>query len=412
MIGAHFQTAVQDWPDAVKLLPAGTWCKVIYDQHMCRDIKATNPGVKVVFRYIDSPQTPSPDYNECVVRARQFFAKWIDGTFWEQQLYKHMDAVEEWNEYLANSQDAAERQMWLTWCKAVNDVWTNEYRNNPQFDGKLSHIRLVSCNTAIGNDIPVEFARVVQEHDGILSYHNYTSVLGKVIRADDWQYLSGRWTTMDAAYKAAGVTVKWLFTEGGPTAIGEYNGTWYSGVMEGWKHPASYNGDLQAYIDGTIRYQLDHMTAWNAAHGNRCLGGVLFTTFNQNGWDYYKLFTPELKQIFTVVANYEPPVEPPPVETKPKNKTWMSKVWAATVAYQELHGVQLNAKAGLQKQIVADFNIPAGMGVIVHNEMPYRDADGYYVIQTVESYDGTLRTVYVYQTGQPIWTFTRSDFQV
>lgn len=413
MIGAHFQSAVRDWPDAIKLLPAGTWCKVVYDQHMCRDIKAVNPGVKVVFRYIDSPQTPSRDYEECKAIARRFFAKWIDGTFWEQQLHKYMDAVEEWNEYLANSQDAQERQMWLTWCKAVNSVWTNEYRNKYP---ELSHIRLVSCNTAIGNDIPVEFASVVAEHDGILSYHNYTSVLGKTIRSDDWQYYSGRWTVMDDVYRSVGVYVRWLFTEGGPTAIGMYDGKWYGGVMEGWRHKASYNGDLQAYIDGTIHYQLDYMANWNKAHSNRCLGGVLFTTFNQNGWDYFKLYTSELKKIFAVVAEYDGPVDPPPIDPppvdKPKDKAWMSKVWAATAAYQELHGVQLNAAAGLQQRIVTDFNIPADMGVIVHNEMPFRDADGYYRVQTVESYDGKLRTVYVYESGKPIWSFNKTDFQV
>lgn len=332
MLGGHFQEAIQDWPTAIKLWPAGAWHKTVNDQHMCRDIKLYNPGLKTVFRHVyDGKQHPSDNYDENVAKAREFFASFIDGTFFQQELYKYMDAIEEWNEYFANSMPTAECARWISWCEAVNWVWYNEYRYNPVHNGKLSHIRLVSCNTAIGNSIPVDCAKIVQKYDGILGYHNYTRVLDKMIHIDDWKYYSGRWTDMDKEYRNAGVYVKWLFTEGGATAIGHSvtDGQYHEGVYEGWKHKASYNGDFQAYLDGALKYQLDNMTAWNKQYNNRCLGGVLFTSTTNfgGGWKYFMLDTPHLAQIGALVANYEAPVEPPPIDPPPTEvRKWAKKV--------------------------------------------------------------------------------------
>lgn len=233
----------------------------------------------------------------------------------------------------------------MKWCRAVNEVWTAEYRIQPE----LAHIRLVSCNTAIGNDIHPDFARIVQQHDGILAYHNYTVVRKGVIpEAEDWQYYSGRWTAMDAVYRAQGITVDWLFTEGGACTIGEVDGvlysphvaanalgtevntlfgratqsvnpnTWYSGVTEGWKHKANYNGNLTAYIQGAIKYQIDRTAAWNKVNGGRALGHTLFTTANSPGvWDKFQLGTAEWRQIAQFVRDYAPAPEPPPIDPPP-----------------------------------------------------------------------------------------------
>lgn len=315
MIGFHMQEPVQNWPSAAALLPAGTWVKAVSDQGLCRDFKAHNPGLKVVFRYeFNRHQHLEGDYHQL---ARDFFGRFIDGTFWQQEMWRYIDAIEEWNEYLANSQDAAERGRWLAWCKAVNEVWTNEYRYHY---GELNHIRLVSCNTAIGNDIPVEFARVVQQHDGILAYHNYTNVHKGEVTGSDWPFYSGRWATMDAAYRAAGVTVRWLFTEGGACTMGVVDGVNYTGVQEGWKHPANYDGNLDAYINGAIKYQIDNVSAWNKAHGNRALGGVLFTSGNQTtgDWRLFNLTTEQWLPIAQFVRDYAPePVDPPPPPPPP-----------------------------------------------------------------------------------------------
>jgi hypothetical protein len=119
------QSPVTNWPQAAALLPPGTWVKAVSDQGICKEYKRHNPGLKVVFRYeYNSRQHLQGDYHDL---AREYFGSFIDGTFWQQQHYLYMDAIEEWNEYLANSQDAAERGRWVAWCRAVNEVWTNEY---------------------------------------------------------------------------------------------------------------------------------------------------------------------------------------------------------------------------------------------------------------------------------------------
>ena len=389
MPGFHIQTPVDNWPEAVALLPNGTWCKAVSEQGICLEYKRINPTLKVVFRYeYNNEQDLQGDYKEL---AREYFSKFIDGTFYANKHYLAIDAIEEWNEYLADSQSAAEKAQWVAWCKAVNEVWTQEYRIDP----RLAHIRLVSCNTAIGNNIPVEFARIVQQHDGILGYHNYTNVYKKAIRPDDWQYYSGRWTAMDASYKAAGVTVKWLFTEGGACTIGTFDGQHYTGVTEGWKHSANYNGDLNAYIQGAIRYQIDRTTAWNKTHDNRALGQVLFTTHRDPGiWSRFALIASEMKSIAQFVASYSPPVTPPPLPVD----DWQTRAWAASVAEQIARGIPLNPTAALQSAI-----FKAGL-VPVHREITVEGR----TLQAAESLTGSpARRVYVWEAGKPVTYITK-----
>jgi hypothetical protein len=385
------QTAVNDWPQAVALLPAGTWCKAVSEQGLCREIKQTNPGVKVVFRYEYNPhQHLQGDYHEL---ARVFFRAFIDGTFYSQEYYRHIEAIEEWNEYLANSQDAEERGRWLAWCRAVNEVWTNEYRTDP----RLAHIRLVSCNTAIGNDIGSGFARVVQEHGGILGYHNYTVVRNGVIpEGEDWQYYSGRWTAMDRQYRAQGITVPWLFTEGGACTIGSVDGEWYSGVTEGWKHPKNYNGNLPAYLQGVIKYQIDRCATWKKANGGRALGHALFTTHRDPGiWGKFALFAPEMKDIAQFVRDYAPgdvlpPPPPPPVDD------WKPKAWAESVSEQIARGIPLNPNAALLAEIYKAGMVPVHREIIVDGR----------TLQAAESLSGSpARRVYVWQAGKPVTWF-------
>lgn len=392
MIGFHIQTSVPNWTQAAALLPAGTWCKAVNEQGLCLEYKRVNPGIKVVFRYeYNDRQHLQGDYHEL---ARTFFRQFIDGTFYAQEIYKSINAVEEWNEYLANSQTTAERNQWVAWCRAVNEVWTNEYRSDP----RLAHIKLVSCNTAIGNDIHPDFARIVQEHDGILAYHNYTNVHNKAVTQDDWQYYSGRWTVMDAAYRAQGITVKWLMTEGGACTIGTFDGQHYSGVTEGWKHPANYNGDLTANIQGAIKHQIDRCTSWNKAHGNRLLGQVLFTTHRDPGiWGKFALVTAEMKPIAQFVRDYAPtPVTPPPIPP-PTGEEWKRPAWAASVAEQITRGIPLNPSAALQSAIFQAGLVPVHKEIIVEGR----------TLQAAESLTGSpARRVYVWEAGKPVTWFS------
>lgn len=331
----HMQSTVPGWLDAVAKLPAGVPVKAVNDYFMCRDIKARNPNVKTVFRHVYAPQQPSGNYDENLALARHFFSTFIDGTWFQQEIYKYVDYIEEWNEYLANTTAGDELAIWLSWNKAVQVAWNEQKAAHPE----MAHIKLVCCNTAVGNSIPLEFARQVASYGNVLGYHGYThfdvySLIGKLLNSRaasfivdrserlstaaasagtrdplDWQYHSGRWVGMDANYVANGVYVKWLFTESGP----------YRDTYAGWKNNLVLGGDFTRYLDECVKYQIDHIAAWNEAHGHRALGFALFTTSNDSQWSQYNLDNSQLNQIADTMATYAPaPIDPDPPPPDPE----------------------------------------------------------------------------------------------
>lgn len=274
------------------------------------------------------------------------------------------------NEYLANSQSEAERAIWLSWCEAVNDVWTTEYRVDP----RLAHVRLVSCNTAVGNDIPWQFARAVRDHNGILGYHGYIKVTNRVIDPGDWQYHSGRFAVMDAGYRARGIYIKWLGTEGSA----------YHGVYEGWKHDLVYGGNRDQYILGALKHRIDHLREWNSNHGGRWLGDCLFTVGGGNRWRYYEHSAADLVAIAQWLRNY----------IGDNGMAWQDDVWGESVNEQINRGIPLNPNAGLQQMILAD-----GDYTPVHRERQITATDGKrYGFMAGESTGGSgPRKVWVYE---------------
>jgi hypothetical protein len=382
MIGWHFQYPVRDWPKAIKNLPVGTWMKSVNDMHMCRDFKKHNPGVKVVFRYEynDKQHLGNQTDTTLTSKARTFFKAFIDDTFFEQELYLFVDAIEEWNEYLGDSQSEEERSLWVRWCDVVNKVWYDEYRSK---DYRLSHIKLVSCNTAIGNSIDLRFAKIVKKYDGILGYHNYTLVKNGVIPTDEWTYYSGRWVGMDQLYVKNGIKIPWLMTEGGP----------FRNVYDGWKKNDVYNGDLNAHIEGQLKYQLDRCSAWNKSHDGRLLGQVLFTVANDDTWAKYNYDTAEMIKMVDVIKNYKPSQPPPAVEppkTEPPSEDWKKKAWTESVRMQKERGIQLNAGAAIQRQVEL-----AGMK-IVQNEFIFEGK----TYQAAETYNNSKPRRLYYWTAE------------
>lgn len=371
MIAPHVQTGTPRWTDCLPLLPDGTWVKAVNEQGTIREVKLHNARLRVVFRYEDThDQVPSTNYEANKEKARLFFAKFLDGTFWQQEYWRWLNAVEEWNEYLADSQSEEERAMWLSWCEAVNDVWTTEYRTDP----RLAHVRLVSCNTAVGNDIPWQFARTVRDHDGILGYHGYIKVTNGVIDPGDWRYHSGRFATMDAGYRVRGINVKWLGTEGGA----------YHGVYEGWKHSLVYGGNLDNYIQGALKHRVDNVLAWNNAHGGCWMGDTLFTVGGGSRWEYYELSGDEWRTIATWLRDY----------VGGNGMGWQDDVWGESVNEQISRGIPLNPNAGLQQMIIAD-----GDYTPVHRERQITANDGKrYGFMAGESTSGAgPRKVWVYE---------------
>jgi hypothetical protein len=80
-------------------------------------------GFRACLRHhYDEHQVFGGSYEDNKQRARVFFETFIDGTF-KEKYAPHTDFVEEWNEYLAQSQNATEIDQRVTWAKAAAEVW-------------------------------------------------------------------------------------------------------------------------------------------------------------------------------------------------------------------------------------------------------------------------------------------------
>jgi hypothetical protein len=389
-IGFHFQAPVNGWKTAVAKLNPGTWVKVFQVQ-MAKEIKEVNPGVKVVFRYWDDPnQIFTSDWDANVLASVDFYRRWLDGTFMEYAQY--LDAFEGWNEFVSNGHTPDERFQRIQSVKAKIHVWDVEYAWKPQ----LSHLRGVFANTAVGNDIPVEIAREVYNHNHILGYHPYIAFYGttQAPSEQEWYWSSGRhleW--MDAEYRANGIYVDWLGTEFG--ACRDINGKGQFQPNDGWNHPDVFGGsNVAKTADLYLNYWSEREARWNSIHNNRSLGAVIFTSNpNDGGWRGFNLQQPQLDEFADLFAAWVPSggpvVLPPPLEWTKTEK----EIWTDSIATQK---ISLNANAALQRAIFADDMVPVGTEV-------YMDcSDGSkYAYHAAESLDGTTkRTVYYCEVGK------------
>eukprot|EP00914_Ancora_sagittata_P015637 GHVO01031040.1.p1 GENE.GHVO01031040.1~~GHVO01031040.1.p1 ORF type:complete len:387 (-),score=13.85 GHVO01031040.1:495-1655(-) len=380
MIGFHLQEAIPGWTDAAALLPAGTPWKAVEDYFILRDAKQANPGLLTIYRRVaDGQQDPSLDYQTNRQKARDFFGSCLDGTWRQQGVWRWVDCVEEWNEYQPLLGTPETQAKWLSWIKAVNDVWDElqaDHYNELGYGRPCGRIRLVCCNTAVGNDIGLEHARIVKAHGNIMSYHGYTKFAYGVRDSLDWRYYTGRWASMDQQWRAAGVTVDWLCTEAGP----------FWNVFEGWRHEKVLSGNRQRYIDECVKYTIDNATQFNRRYGHRFLGSTLFTVM-RSGWEWYNHNGDDMLTIARAVADYSP--QPPP----PQPGDWYAQAWSASVAEQIARGIPMNPNAGLQRRIHDD-----GF-TVVHREIPFTD----YILQAGEDPTGVKpRRVYRWRSGDAI----------
>jgi hypothetical protein len=313
-IGFHGQRPIDGWLEPIRLLPSGTPFLSVNDVHMLRDAKSVNPGIFTVFRkFTDDQHLPGLTYDEALRKARLYFDSFIDGTWLQQELWRYVDAVKEWNEYIASSDSETRRQEIITWLKAVTYVWNTEYRFTEKVGGR--DIPLVCGSAAIGNDIDPRYARIVYDSNNIMSYHNYTHFFPQESGAHypkgdrdplDWRYHSGRWTYMDDEFKKQGIYLRWISTEGSP----------YNSVSDGWRSNKVLGGDINRYIEECVKYQIDRCHSWNEANNGRYIGSVMFTFGRTGRWDDYELNSGEMTQIAQFVQSYAPePIDPePPID--------------------------------------------------------------------------------------------------
>lgn len=316
LIGFHFQKPITDWPEAVAMLPDGTPVKVFQVQ-MGREVKAHNPGAKAIFRYHDDTMQHfdnagyGSDWETELWAAKDFFNRWLDETFYEWA--ESIDYCEGWNETLANSQTQLEQEDRTMAVMAKIEVWRTDYADDP----RLSHIKLILANAAVGNDIPLDMARAVYDSGHVMGYHPYVPIqhgehqYDAWIMEDEWRWYSGRWASMDAYYRQYGIYLKWMGTEFGLVrAVGE---SLQSG--DGWVDRRLWGGrNVAETLKVYTEYWANNTASWNAAHNNRYLGSVIFTS-GGDGWNGFEIDQPKLGEMAAALVAFHPstvPVPPPP----------------------------------------------------------------------------------------------------
>ncbi len=300
----HQPPGAPGWLEAVQKLPDKSLVKTVDGGQVFAEVKGINPNIYTCLRHwFDQGQVFGGTFQENKARARSFFETFIDGTF-INQIAPHCDFIEEWNEYNASSHTAAEIEERVRWAKAAAEVWHFEYRTNPA----LAHIRLVLCNTAIGNFIDRGFAVVAQNYDCLIGYHPYTNWVNKQRVAGDWPHQSGLWNVMEHDW---GIKVDWLFTEAGP----------YAGVVDGWRASGCLGGDRALYVQA-VREWIQDVQGTSAYQEGRLYGFALYTTGRAGTtWKNYWTEQPELNELADMIAQEWAPgtVQPGPDPQPPTN---------------------------------------------------------------------------------------------
>lgn len=323
MIGFHIQGAADGWPDAARRLPKGTPIKFVDGVQRAVEAKAVNPDLYTVVRHhVTSQPLPGGDK---VPAARAFFQSFVDESF--MKIAWAVDAVQEWNEYLADSQTPAERAQWTDWVRAVVKVWREEYRTNPL----LAHIDLILCEAAVGNNIPMGIAKIAHENPFcVLGYHPYIPVHDKYIHPEHWEHYSGRWAVMDETYRQAGWKVRWFFGEFGAVGVnGEFDvaGPWPNSLAasDGWRHGRVYDGQVLPFLDMMTEWAMmvEETPAWKEG---RVIGAVLFTTGGGSQWKHFEVKQPEMSviadHVSSLMAAIGQPTPPPPTPAPEPPPAW------------------------------------------------------------------------------------------
>jgi hypothetical protein len=302
----HFQNDVDNWPDAVALLPNNSCVKAVDRADILRTTKGINSSIFTILRHWDDSLQHfdgNTDWEVLKERARHWFSTHIDGTFL-QNYVETTDAVSWYNEIWAyqldgsGSQSPAEIQERIRSTEAAVYVWETEYK--PKFGGK--DIKLVIGEAAVGNDMPRRIAELAIESGNIVGYHPYSLWENKVRNPGDFQWISGRY---DAMEKTWGLKPTWAFTESGP----------FNNVLDGWRSSNCLGGDVNLYIEA-MRTWIREMGQTAAYKENRILGFTLFTSGGGEKWKRYETRQPEMNMLANMireewVSDATPP-DPPP----------------------------------------------------------------------------------------------------
>jgi hypothetical protein len=249
----------------------------IFQLENAQAIKAASPDTKVVLRYYTADQDLSGDLE---ARAQEYVASFEDSL---RTNAKWIYGVESYNEE-APTNDIAKLQVAVEFdCHfasalmaldlPVVPILLNVAVGNPSHEGGEIELMLPAVSKAI-------------EYGGALGYHAYGLAVNGGNLNDAWEYYAGRalegW---DPVFRAHGLYPHYIFGECGAFAT----------CVDGWRSSNCLDGDWPLYLAQLTEFS-DRIKAWNALHGNRCLGGTLFTSGGW-GWDSFLINQSEMESL-------------------------------------------------------------------------------------------------------------------
>lgn len=313
--------------------------KWVGDYQKLREVKAANPNALTVFRshredlYHWALTAGDPDR-----AAREYFAGFMDGTWWEQEFWRYCDVIEEFNEYTASSHTEDDKQVRIRWMEAVCREWNRLKAAHPNELGSGrpgGAIRLCMVNAPIGNDIDWRYAQIAAREGHYVGYHPYVLMNGGERDEADHRWHSMRWAYNDEEFVARGIRVNWLFTESGP----------FLDVVAGWRDARVCGGDIASYwYDAMVPFFQD--LARTRAYNERRTGPVfVFTVSNDPTWRWYDLNESDIQYLVDRAREYNMPAPtgtgsaPPPPPPTGGNVTTLGvdvSRWQGDINWQQM----------------------------------------------------------------------------
>jgi len=275
LVSLHLQQMV---PGALEFIARiGPSVVKIFQLENARAIKAASPNTKVVLRYYTSDQNLSGDLAE---RAREYVHSFEDSL---RTNAEWIDYVESYNEEIpTNNNDKTKLAVEFD-CRFADALMGLGLPVAPVLlcvpVGNPSHT---------GGEIELMLPAVekVIQYNGALGYHAYGLAANKSNLNNNWEYYAGRalegW---DPVFRAHGLYPKYIFGECGA----------FADCSTGWRAAACLGEDWPLYLAQLTEFN-NRIKAWNAAHGNRCLGGTIFTSGGFR-WDSFLINQSEMESL-------------------------------------------------------------------------------------------------------------------
>lgn len=272
LVSLHLQTQVEGCLDFVERVEPSVI--KVFQLEVAREIKARSPDTLVVLRYFTDTQDLSGDLQAA---ARDYVRSFEDSL---RVNAEWIDYVESYNETVcSNNADSIRRAVEFD-CHFADALMALGLPVAPQL-----------LNVAVGNPLENEVELLlpaveqVVKYSGTLGYHGYGLAIAPDGNLNDaWQYYAGRalegW---DPVFRAHSLYPRYILGECGAFAT----------CNDGWRAANCLNGDWPRYLSQLTEFS-DRIKSWNSRHGNRCLGGTLFTSGGW-GWDSFEIVKSEME---------------------------------------------------------------------------------------------------------------------